>query len=273
LWEETTVSIRNYFQSLQQKTVFYGEIAIDLDVQSDMTPEYEGSAILKDIDVSLAKYSSHIVSLLLKDLKFEITDLTRILDFGAGSGTLARLFDDRTGIKPICVELDEGLTNSLKGEGFQVFQTLDAIDLDSLDFIYTSNVLEHIEFDEDIMRILASKLKSGGMIAIYVPAFPILFSNLDRNVGHYRRYTRVELVQKLSNSGFQEIRCNFNDSLGFFATFLLKLIRFKFNSGGEATLLMKIYDYFLFPISKVFDVLGCRYFLGKNLVASAKVSK
>lgn len=238
-----------------------------------MTPEYEGSAILNDIDISLANYSSHIISLLLKNLKIDITDLTRILDFGAGSGTLARLFEDRTGIKPICVELDEGLTNKLRGEGFQVFQTLDTIAVESIDFIYTSNVLEHIEFDEEILRILASKLKTGGMIAIYVPAFPLLFSNLDRNVGHYRRYTKVELVRKLSNSGFQEISCNFNDSLGFFATLLLKLIGFKFNSGGEATLLMKIYDYFLLPISKVFDTLGCRYFLGKNLVASAKVSK
>lgn len=238
-----------------------------------MTPEYEGSAILNDIDISLANYSSHIVSLLLRESNLEISESTRIVDFGAGSGTLARLFYGRTGIKPICVELDARLTYDLKKDGFQVFQTLDEIAPYSLDLIYTSNVLEHIKFDEEILRILSTKLKPGGKIAIYVPAFPILFSNLDRNVGHFRRYTRVELVRKLSSAGFKEINCAFNDSLGFFATLFLKFVGFKFNSGGEATLLMKIYDRLILPISKMFDLLGCRYFFGKNLVASAESSK
>jgi SAM-dependent methyltransferase len=235
-----------------------------------MNPEYEGSAILSDIDKSLANYSSHIVSLLLKESNLSISKSTCILDFGAGSGTLARLIHNHTGIKPICVELDARLTSNLAREGFQVFQTLDDIAVSSLDLIYTSNVLEHIEFDEEILRILLTKLKPGGVIAIYVPAFPILFSNLDRNVGHFRRYTKVELVRKLSSAGFKEINCFFSDSLGFFATLSLKLLGFKFKSGGEATLLMKIYDRLILPVSKVFDLLGCRYFFGKNLVASAK---
>jgi SAM-dependent methyltransferase len=194
----------------------------------------------------------------------------RVLDFGAGRGTLARLVHDKTGLKPICAELDPTLAGELKNQGFEVFQFVDQIDETSLDFIYSSNVLEHIEKDREILKVLLTKLKPSGVIAIYVPAFPILFSSLDRNVGHFRRYTKAELVNKLSDAGFELIKCNFNDSLGFFATLILKNLGFKFESGGEATLLMKIYDRVLLPISTMLDQLGCRYIFGKNLVATAK---
>ncbi len=240
-------------------------------MQSNLNPQYEGGEILNDIDLSLANYSSHIVSLLLKGYGLEFSQKTRILDFGAGRGTLARQVNERTGVKPICVELDPRLTVDIKKEGFQVLQFVDEIPEAELDFIYTSNVLEHIEFDEDILRVLATKLKSSGIIAIYVPAFPILFSNLDRNVGHFRRYKRAELVKKLSGAGFEVIQCNFNDSLGFLATLFLKLFGFKFNAGGEATLLMKIYDRLILPISKLIDFFGCRYVFGKNLIAIARL--
>lgn len=238
-------------------------------MQSNSSPQYEGGEILNDIDLSLVNYSSHIVSLLLKKSNLIISERTSILDFGAGRGTLARLVSDRTGVRPICVELDSTLTSDLSKEGFEVFQFVDEIPEASLDFIYTSNVLEHIEFDEEILQTLSTKLKPTGRIAIYVPAFPILFSNLDRNVGHFRRYTRGELVEKLSGAGFEVIQCNFNDSLGFIATLFLKFFGFKFNSSGEATLLMKIYDQLILPMSKVVDLLGCRYLFGKNLIAVA----
>lgn len=238
-------------------------------MQSNSSPQYEGGEILNDIDLSLANYSSHIVSLLLKKSNLIFSERTSVLDFGAGRGTLARLVYERTGVMPICVELDSTLTDDLSKEGFEVLRFVDEIPKASLDFIYTSNVLEHIEFDEEILQILSTKLKPTGKIAIYVPAFPILFSNLDRNVGHFRRYTRVELMEKLSGAGFGVTQCNFNDSLGFIATIFLKFIGFKFNSSGESTLLMRIYDRIVLPVSKVVDLLGCRYLFGKNLIAVA----
>lgn len=247
------------------------EIALELNMQSNLNPQYEGGEILNDIDSSLANYSRHIVSLLLKNSNLKFSRREQILDFGAGRGTLARIFLDRTGIKPICVELDLRLTDKLRAEGFPVFQFVNEIPASSLDFIYSSNVLEHIEFDEEVLRILSTKLRSNGTIAIYVPAFPILFSNLDRNVGHFRRYKRKELVEKLSRAGFEVTQCHFNDSLGFVATLLLKVLGFNFNSSGEATLLMKIYDQIILPVSKIFDLLGCRYLFGKNLVVVARL--
>jgi SAM-dependent methyltransferase len=235
-----------------------------------MNPRYEGGEILNDIELSLPNYSSHVVSLLLNGYKLKSSQETRIMDFGAGRGTLARLVYDRTGVKPICVELDPTLTGDIKKEGFQVLELVDSIPKASLDFIYTSNVLEHIEFDKDILQILANKLRQNGTIAVYVPAFPILFSNLDLNVGHFRRYKRADLIEKLSGAGFEVIQCNYNDSLGFLATLLLKLFRFRFNSSGEATVLMRIYDQLILPVSKLLDFIGCRYVFGKNLIAIAR---
>jgi hypothetical protein len=43
--------------------------------------------------------------------------------------------NDKTGLKPICAELDPTLAGELKNQGFEVFQFVDQIDETSLDFI------------------------------------------------------------------------------------------------------------------------------------------
>ena len=56
--------------------------------------------------------------------------------------------------------------------------------------------------------------------------FNFLWTPLDNEVGHYRRYTRHELVSKLKNVGFQNIQIEYADSAGFFATLIFKLFFF-----------------------------------------------
>ena len=66
-----------------------------------------------------------------------------------------------------------------------------------VDLIYTSNVLEHIDDDLAALKQLRATLSPGGRIAIYVPAMQVLYSDMDRSLGHYRRYGRQELLAKL----------------------------------------------------------------------------
>lgn len=65
------------------------------------------------------------------------------------------------------------------------------------------DVLEHIEDDAACLDEIYRVLKPGGKVLISVPALPSLYSDFDREVGHYRRYTARVLKRKLSTAGFQ----------------------------------------------------------------------
>lgn len=60
------------------------------------------------------------------------------------------------------------------------------------------DVLEHIEDDRAALAELVRVTCPGGLIVITVPAFPFLFGEWDRDMGHYRRYGRRDLKRLLA---------------------------------------------------------------------------
>lgn len=185
----------------------------------------------------------------------------RVLDFGAGTGTFA-LPLAATGHAPVCIETDPGLAARLRDAGLVVHASLGALPPASLDYAYSLNVLEHIEDDRGVLAQLHARLRPGGTLMLYVPAFPLLFSAMDRKVGHVRRYRRRELVEKCTAAGFVVERCRHVDSLGFFATLAYKLGGDR--DGGIDRRALRLYDRIVFPVSRVLDRVVGRVF-GKNL--------
>ena len=122
------------------------------------TPQltYTGVDVLETLDRA-TNYNSLLLDLILDNSG----DCTRMLDFGAGIGTFAKLLRNR-GIEVVCVEPDALLANGLVGDGFLTFNDLNEVPDGSFDFIFTLNVLEHIEDDETSFRRLATKLARGG---------------------------------------------------------------------------------------------------------------
>ena len=48
-------------------------------------------------------------------------------------------------------------------------------------------------------------------------ARPEIYSEIDKDFGHFRRYTRHELRQKLERAGFQVLRLRYYNIAGYFA--------------------------------------------------------
>lgn len=68
------------------------------------------------------------------------------------------------------------------------------------------DVLEHIDDDQGVLREMHRALVGGGGIVLTVPQHRWLWSAFDELSAHKRRYTRAELMGKLSASGFQVVR-------------------------------------------------------------------
>ncbi|MCR4295369.1 MAG: class I SAM-dependent methyltransferase, partial [Elusimicrobia bacterium] len=72
----------------------------------------------------------------------------------------------------------------------------------AFDTIVCMNVLEHIEDDRATLSRFLGLLKPGGKLVLVVPAHRWLFNPLDAHDGHFRRYEKAELREKLETAGF-----------------------------------------------------------------------
>jgi hypothetical protein len=239
-------------------------------MQSDQNANYSGITELDESSRFLIRYNNHIANLFLLAFKSEVYKKSPVIcDFGAGTGTLSLIFRSRAGEEPICVEVDAYLRKKLKSESFTVVTALTEIKSE-IDFVFTSNVLEHINNDVEVLKQIQMKLSDNGILVIYVPAFQILFSELDSQVGHYRRYSRKDLRQKLRQSGLEVEKIVYVDSLGFFAALITRFLGYRGRLGLGNSQTLKIYDKFIFPLSSLLDAFGMKYLFGKNLFVLAR---
>ena len=101
---------------------------------------------------------------------------------------------------------DEGLTFARKRIPSAKFAQLDATVMDEFqcyDVIGAFDVIEHIDQDERVLRNLARALKPEGALIISVPQHRWLWSVIDEHACHVRRYTRLELVDKVKRAGLR----------------------------------------------------------------------
>jgi len=188
-----------------------------------------------------------------------------VLDFGAGIGSFSKPVRE-TADRLICLEPDAHLRDRLREDGFETVPAPAAVEDASIDYAFTLNVLEHIEDDEAAMAHLHRMLKPGGRLAVYVPALSWLYTGMDRKVGHWRRYGKRELVEKLERAGFKVHTAKFADSLGVPTTLAFKMI--DDGKGDVSPKSVAIYDRWIFPLSHMIDRITGG-FIGKNLAVYA----
>ena len=74
---------------------------------------------------------------------------------------------------------------------------------DRLDTIVALNVVEHIENDVGALATMRTMLAPGGRIVILVPALQAIYGEMDRELGHFRRYGKAGLSEVFAKAGFR----------------------------------------------------------------------
>ena len=109
------------------------------------------------------------------------------------------------------------------------------------------NVLEHIRDDVAALQTLYSALRPGGTLVLFVPAFEALYSEFDRMVGHYRRYRRDELAQRVREAGFEVVDARYVNVLGGVAWWVIARQLGRFPSNVRT---VRTYDRVVMPVMR-----------------------
>lgn len=130
------------------------------------------------------------------------------------------------------------------------------------DTVFYINVLEHIEDDNNELKLVYKCLQPGGHALIFVPALPWLYGNFDRRIGHFRRYVKSGIVENSKTAGFQVLTAKYFDFSGMIPWF----IKYKlFRSDSLESGLIKLYDRFVVPVNRALES-SITPPLGKNLL-------
>jgi 2-polyprenyl-3-methyl-5-hydroxy-6-metoxy-1,4-benzoquinol methylase len=138
-----------------------------------------------------------------------------ILEVGAGTGN----FTDKLllGAKVTALDLDSSYIKELREKfGEKVISGVGDIEKGKyffnnfkFDTIVCLNVLEHLENDRKALKNMKNLLIKGGNLILLVPAHKLLFSKFDKELGHFRRYSKKEIFEKLQEEGFKIIEIKY----------------------------------------------------------------
>lgn len=137
------------------------------------------------------------------------------------------------------------------------------------DSIVYVNVLEHIEDDLTEMKTVYRTLKKGGRCFIFVPALMSLYGKFDRSIGHFRRYTKIELENKCKAAGFNIIKSKYVDLAGIIPWYAkYKILK----SDSLDSRSVNLYDRIVVPVIRKFEKF-IRVPIGKNLLIIVEKSE
>jgi len=186
-----------------------------------------------------------------------------ILEIGSGIGNISQFFLE-SGLKITLSDIRKNYCDSLRSR-FGKAKTLEEvllIDLtdpefekkyykynEAYDTVFALNVVEHIKDDKLALQNCRLLIKNGGNLIILVPAYQKLYNNFDKELGHYRRYTKKTLKSLFLKNGFEIIHTQYFNLIGTLGWFVSgKLLGKKSIPEGQ----MGLYN-ILIPVFKVLD--------------------
>ena len=231
-----------------------------MDTKKDI--DYDGWELpLFDLSKNFRKYQFDLIKEFVSG---------NVAEIGPGNGIILKLYLDHCD-KLDLFEPDKNLYSKLNDK-FSNYKKITVIN-DELntssniyDVILYLDVLEHIEdYEKEILKA-HNALKKGGYLLINVPAFQFLYSDFDKDIGHFRRYSKKDITNLCSNCNLEINKLKYYDSIGFFLSLLSKMTRSNYKKNFEKKI--KIWDS-LIPFSRILDKIFISYF-GKSLLIVIK---
>jgi SAM-dependent methyltransferase len=122
----------------------------------------------------------------------------RVMEVGAGIGQMTAAFATLPGVAElVAVEPDARFHDGFRAGNPKIRLVpgvvADLKDPGDWDAMVAINVLEHIEHDLDELKRWKSLLaKRRGAVCLFIPARPEIYALIDKDFGHFRRYTRAD---------------------------------------------------------------------------------
>ena len=147
---------------------------------------------------------------MIDDHFIELPVESRFVEIGSGLGDTAALFIQ------LCIPADirlfelSSVAREILAKRFENHSTVKVYSefkgsIEPCNLLATMEVLEHIEDDLGFLSAINHSMMSNGFLIGSVPAFASKWQDSDVLVGHYRRYEKHDLVEKLKISGFEVI--------------------------------------------------------------------
>ena len=203
-----------------------------------------------------------------------------VLEVGSGIGTFSeKIIRDLPNSNIIVTDvsshyikqLEENFCNSSKNNvsssklDLNCKEDYEKIGFEKFDSIVAINVLEHVEHDEFALQELYKMLRRGGILIILVPCHKFLYNAIDKDIGHFRRYTKNDLELKIKRTQFNVDRVFYFNMLGIIGWYLNGNLAKSAKVNGTAS---KIFDQTV-PISRFVEkVVGRR--IGLSLICYLK---
>ena len=117
--------------------------------------------------------------------------------------------------------------------------------LNSFDTVFALNVVEHIEDDNTAISNCYKLLKPGGTLIILVPAYQWLYNQLDKELYHFRRYSKTSLENLFTRNNFSLTRSFYFNAAGIPAWYISgKIQKNKTIPGNQMKLFNQVVPFF-----------------------------
>lgn len=97
------------------------------------------------------------------------------------------------------------------------------------DIVCLMDVIEHVSNDKLVIKEMYRVLKKNGILLMTLPALPFIYSKHDKEQGHFRRYSKQDLIKIFNGTGFREIKISY---FNVFLSPLIIIIRLSSRLGG-----------------------------------------
>lgn len=178
------------------------------------------------------------------------------LEIGSGLGDYAATWLER-GIPRITISDNDParhavLTRRFAGMPGAIVRDLDVFQPGEASYsaLVAINVLEHISDDVGALKAAHRLVRSGGKVVMFVPAFPFVMSEFDRQAGHYRRYRKATLGAAFGQAGLRLQQMHYVNAPGLLAWFVgMRLLRMT----PQDSALVRVWDRVVVPTARAIE--------------------